>query len=203
MNTSSPIAISGNQSKTMTLKEITDLLDVRHNYAMRVIDRWQELESTAQLKLPQTYVEALRALADESEAKQRALEIVEEQKQIIHGKDDLIKVSNEASIKAGEILVREFVKSCDIIDIGEKQFYHWMRDQKIVSERNEPYKKYRALGYFTWKPSEEKHGGEYRYTLRITPRGKVWLASKYMNYLEAQCSLPARNGLVLLEGGAA
>lgn len=96
-----------------------------------------------------------------------------------------ILVSNEASIKAGEILVREFAKAQDIVEIVEKQFYQWMREQKIISESNEPYQKYVTSGYFTYKPTEERHGGKFRYTLRITPRGKVWLAAKYMAYLDS------------------
>jgi len=100
-------------------------------------------------------------------------------------KDTYIIASNEASIKSGEILVREFVKSVDIIDLGEKQFYAWMREQNIIlKESNEPYQTLRNRGYFTYKPTEDKHGGKFRYTLRITPRGKVWLAAKYLKYID-------------------
>ena len=144
-----------------------------------------EKQLISQQRLPQTFAEALRLLADETEAKEMALLTIEHQKETIAIKDDLILVSNEASIKAGEILVREFVKAQDIVEIGEKQFYQWMREQKIISESNEPYQKYVTSGYFTYKPTEERHGGKFRYTLRITPRGKVWLAAKYMTYLDS------------------
>ena len=253
-----------NETKTMTLKEITDLLDVRHNDAMkivekmiekssfgtatkisyqlpkgngatqtietyqldyrqsmaisaklntellmRVIDRWHELESQQiepQFKLPDftNPVESARAWADEVEAKQAALAQVESQKNTIKTKDELIKVSNEASVKAGEILIREFVKSTDLIPLGEKQFFAWMRDHKIIfSDRNEPYQHFVNAGYFTYKPSEEMIGGKFRHTLRVTPRGKVWLAAKYMYHMDAEGILATpkehskRNGLVL------
>lgn len=251
------------QIKSMSLKDITDLLETRHNDAMkvvdkmaestefgsvtkisyrtsqgneyetyaldkrqsvavaaklntallmRVIDRWQELESQQAITLPNfnNPAEAARAFADEFEAKQKALQLVDDQKKIIETKDNLILASNEASIKAGEILAREFVKSNDLIDLGEHQFYDWMRDQEIVLKGSrEPYQKYVKLGYFTWKPSEEMHGGKIRYTLRITPRGKVWLAAKYMAYLDAagvdalDGNPQPRNGLVLLQGAQA
>ena len=130
---------------------------------------------------------AARAWADEVEAKQLALATVAERDATIERKDDLIIASNEASIKAGEVMVREFCKSNDLIDIGEHKFYDWMRDQGILLKNSrEPYQKYVELGYLVWKPSEERHGGKFRYSLRITARGKVWLAAKYMAFLDTQ-----------------
>lgn len=163
-------------------------------YRLAIIDRWQELENQQAFQLPNfsNPVEAARAWANEVEQKQavkverdQALLQVESQKQTIQHKDDLIRVSNEASVKAGEMLIREFVKSVDIIDLGEKQFYQWMRDQGLIMESREPYQPYVNRGFFTWKPTEVKHGSKYRYTLRVTPRGKVWLAAKYMAYVDS------------------
>jgi len=129
-------------------------------------------------------VEAARAWADVKESEQNEIAKNKELQHTISKKDQIITASNEASIKAGEILVREFVKSNDLIDIGEKRFYQWMRDQGYIMEHNEPYQEYVKRGYFTWKPTEERHGGQFRYTIRITPRGKVWLAARYMEYLD-------------------
>ena len=146
-------------------------------FTAKLVDRWQELEAGV---LPKTFSEALQLAADQAKK-------IEQQQLQLQTKDELILASNEASIKAGEILVREFVKANDIIDLGEHQFYEWMRDQGyILKASREPYQKYVKLGYFTWKPTEEKHGGEFRYTLRITPRGKVWLAARYMAYLDQE-----------------
>lgn len=158
-------------------------------YRLVIIDRWQELESE-KLKpvLPDftNPIIAARAWADEVEAKLIAQQIIEKQQQQISNKDQLIVASNEASIKAGEILVREFVKSNDLIDLGEKQFYEWMREHGYILKGScEPSQKYVKLGYFTWKPTAEEHGGKFRYTLRITARGKVWLAGKYLAYLDS------------------
>jgi len=178
-----------------------------------------ELETKTHAALPNfnNPVEAARAWADEAEQKQlaqlerdQAFLQIEAQKETIQTKDDLIRVSNEASVKAGEILIREFVKSQDLITLGEKQFFAWMRGQKIVfSDRNEPYQHYVKAGYFTYKPSEELYGGKFRYTMRVTPRGKAWLAAKYMAYLDAAGVIALdetpqpRNGLVLLQGAQA
>ena len=147
-----------------------------HRHAVN--QRWQELEQ-AKPALPTTYLEALKELVS-------VTELAQKQAKQIEVKDSLIVASNEASIKAGEILIREFVKSVDIILIGEKQFYQWMRDQKIILHgRNEPYQNYVKAGFFTYKPTEEMYGGKFRYTLRVTPRGKIWLAAKYMAYIDS------------------
>lgn len=110
-------------------------------------------------------------------------EMIQKQAATIGRKDELILTSNEASIKAGEIKVGEFVKKYDSIDIGQNKMFEWMREQKILMASNEPYQRYIDNRYFTWKPSKEKCNGEYRYTPRITPRGQLWLANRYRAYL--------------------
>lgn len=145
-------------------------------YRLAIIDRWQELERS-QDKLPTNYVEALEALVVSEKSRQASLVIIQ-------SKDLLLIASNEASIKAGEVMVREFVKSNDLIDIGQNNFYDWLKEQNIIMEHREPYQKYVNLGYLRWKPSSEEHGGKIRHQLMITPRGKVWLAAKYMAWLD-------------------
>ena len=129
--------------------------------------------------------EAARAWAAQYELTQQANAVIEHQAEKIRNKDLLIRASNEAAIKAGEILVREFVKTNDIINLGEKQFYQWMRAQGYVLKNScEPIGDYVKRGYFTWKPGE-LIAGKIRHTLRITPRGQVWLAGRYIAYLDA------------------
>ena len=125
--------------------------------------------------IPQNFAEALQLAADQAKK--------------IEEKNKLLVASNEGSIKAGEILIREFVKAYDFIRIGEKLMYRWLKKQKYIMQSKEPYQAYIARGYFTWKPSEEKHGGKYRYTLRITPRGRVWLAARYMQFLDSESAI--------------
>ncbi len=188
-----------NLSKQATLALMTGYsLPMRHAVNMR----WLELEAPTKKSIFTLHdftnpAIAARAWTDEVEAKQAALKAVESQKQTIQTKDDLIPVSNEASVKAGEILIREFVKAVDNIDLGEKQFYRWMREQRIVSDKNEPYGNYVKAGYFTYKPSGKLLGGKYRYTLRVTPRGKVWLAVRYMAYIDSLGFSALGNGAVV------
>ena len=122
---------------------------------------------------------AARAWADEVE-KNMALE------QSNQNKDNMLIASNEASIKAGEVLVEEFCKKYDHIDIGRNNMYEWLRLQGYLFENSrQPYQQFVARGLFTWKPTQEKHNGKIRHTLHITARGQVVLANKYMQWLEA------------------
>jgi anti-repressor protein len=178
-------------------------------YRAAIVKRWHELELQAinqQFNIPKTLPEALRLAADTQEkleVTEQKLVVaenqIEQQKTLIVQKDEYIAVSNEASIKAGDVKVRTFVKSVDFIDIGEVQFFEWMRKQGIIMKHKEPYQEYVKKGFFTWKPSKKEYGGAYTYTLWITPRGKLWLSQRYLKYLEKQKS-PLRNGLVVLTG---
>ena len=184
--------------QTMTLKEITDLLEVRHNDAMKtvskmaesiefgelrkirsaIIKRWKELENNNQPSIPKNYAEALRLAADQQEQ-------IEAKNKSLAFKDDLLIASNEASIKAGDILVEEFCKSTDIVNIGRNKMYDWMREQGYVFKAStQPIQQYVNSGIFKWLPTDEKVNGKIRYTLFITARGKVWLAAKYMQYID-------------------
>jgi phage antirepressor YoqD-like protein len=151
--------------------------------------RWLELEE--ERKLPSNYVEALECLIASEKEKENAYLKIEQQNKKLENKDALILASNEASIKAGEILIRQFVKEQDLIDMGQNQFFKWMDDQNITFGPNhEPYQKYIKLGYFTYKPSVEEYGGKVRHQIRVTPRGKAWLACKYIAWLDSGADQP-------------
>ena len=156
-------------------KKESIMLVAKHdiNYLEAITEFWiKGEEGSLQHQLPQTFAEAMQLAADQAKT--------------IEAKDKLLIASNEASIKAGEILVREFCKSINIVDIGEKRMFTWMREQKILMSSNEPYQQYVARGLLIWKPTSEMHGGKFRYSLRITPRGKIWLSAKYLEFLDGE-----------------
>ena len=149
------------------------------NSYLRTITEYWVNKSKTQHQIPQTFSEALKLASDQAKT-------IEKQIQSLENKDQLLLATNEASIKAGEILVREFVKSVDIIEIGEKLFYKWLRERKYITSKNEPYQEFVTRGYFTYKPSKEEINGQFRYTLRVTARGKVWLSNKYLEFLDGE-----------------
>jgi len=154
-------------------------------YRMAIIDRWIELEGK-EIEAPKamTLIESLKLNLEQAEENEKNKLLIEKQECSIKAKNELIMATNEANIKAGNIKVSAFCKSIDFVEVGQNIMYKWLRDKGYIMKSREPYQQYVNRGYFSWKPTERKINGEFRYTLMITPRGKVILAAKYLKYLE-------------------
>lgn len=141
-------------------------------YRLAIIDRWQELENQQAQKLPQTYSAALRQLADETEAKERAL------LQISH---DQPKVEFALAVRNldGSCLVREFAK---VIGWGQNKLYAKLRESGFLMANNEPYQVYIDRGIFVRvenTPFTDANGKSHpSFTTRITGKGQVYLEKK-------------------------
>ena len=141
-------------------------------YRLAIIDRWQELENQQAQKLPQTYSAALRQLADETEAKERAL------LQISH---DQPKVEFALAVRNldGSCLVREFAK---VIGWGQNKLYAKLRECGFLMANNEPYQVYVDRGIFVRvenTPFTDSSGKSHpSFTTRITGKGQVFLEKK-------------------------
>ncbi|NCD13306.1 MAG: phage regulatory protein/antirepressor Ant [Epsilonproteobacteria bacterium] len=191
------LVLNNREEYVITLKEITDLIGVRHNDAMRkveelaledgfgslrkthsqyksgkgrideidtyiftkkqalavgarlnntmlmkIINRLEELEmAKPQFRLPQTYSEALRALADESEAKEKALALLEEQKpkvdfyEAITGSKDTVDIGTVAKV----LNIRGF---------GRNNLFEFLRESGVLMSNNQPKQTYCDRGYF-------------------------------------------------------
>lgn len=111
---------------------------------MKVIQRWQFLESNATPALPQTYAQALRALAQEAEQKELLqLQLVEAQPAI----DFFSKVGeSKDAMPVGE--------AAKLLGIGPNTLFAFLRTQRIFmngtggQHKNMPYQQYLDAGYF-------------------------------------------------------
>lgn len=111
---------------------------------MKVIQRWQSLENGAVPTLPQTYAQALRALAQEAEQKELLqLQLVEAQPAI----DFFSKVGeSKDAIPVGE--------AAKLLGIGPNTLFAFLRTQRIFmngtggQHKNMPYQQYLDAGYF-------------------------------------------------------
>lgn len=120
---------TGNEGKRDSYVVVAQLSP---EFTARLVDRWQELEQAKTVPahiLPQTYAEALRALADESEAKQALLAKVEQ---------DAPKVAfaNQVEVAPDAITLSQAAK---VFDTGRTRFCQWMREIKWLTRTNEPY----------------------------------------------------------------
>lgn len=113
----------------------------------KVINRWVDLENGDAVpthQLPQSYPEALRALADESEKTQRLLRQIEED-------SPKVDLANAITQSDKAIEVGTFVKAVserDGVTVGRNKFYHWLRAEGILMYNNIPYQPYIDNGWF-------------------------------------------------------
>lgn len=135
-----------------------------------------------QFRLPQTYSEALRELANTNEQKEKALlqlyqanETIEQNKPKVVFADSVVGSSNS-------ILVRQFAKDlCDDgFKIGQNQLFQWLRDNKYLNRDNEPYQNYVEQGVFEviTRSVGSGAGTLTKKTTKVTGKGQVYFAKK-------------------------
>ncbi|AOT26637.1 phage antirepressor KilAC domain-containing protein [Vibrio anguillarum] len=146
-------------------------------FTAALVDRWQELESANQFRIPQTLPEALQLAADL--AKQN--EEVTKQLAIAAPKVEFAEAI--ASTKRG-VLLGQFAK---VIGLGPVTIFKILRELRIlISEGksfNLPYQNYIDSGYFTVTQRPFVAGDETRIsnTTVITGKGEIWLRKKLLD----------------------
>jgi len=114
------------------------------NFKLDFIDGFNKLENELrqlqQFKLPQTFSEALRLLADETEAKEKLqLQLIEQKPKIefyeaVTGSKDTIDMGGVAKVLNKKI--------------GRNKLFELLREKSILMSNNVPYQKYCDSGYF-------------------------------------------------------
>jgi anti-repressor protein len=155
-------------------------------FTARVVDRWQELEVQAisqPFRLPSTFAEALRALADESE-KTAAL-----QKQIELDRPKTI-FADAVTVSHTTILVGELAKLLkqNGFEIGQNRLFDRLRKDGWLIKRhgsdwNMPTQKGMELGLFEIKErTVNDANGAVRITktVKVTGRGQVFFINMFV-----------------------
>ena len=126
-----------------------------------------EIRKTGGYKLPQTYPEALRALADKAEENEKLQKENKYLKPKAEQHDLLISAENCQSV--GQV-----AKS---FNWGRNRLFAFLRDNNILisggTDHNLPYQKYIDQGYFKVKESQVAMGGQVKNvtTTMVTPKG--------------------------------
>lgn len=142
-----------NQSLTLVARLMPEFLE-------RVIDRWQELEE--QVKIPQTYSEALLLASEQArQLEQQQVQLTEQAPKVefydaVTQSDDWIDLGQVA-------------KTLNYRNIGRNKLFKFLRENGILQHsgdnRNDPYQRYVNQGYFkivttSFKVEEEERSGK-------------------------------------------
>jgi len=124
---------------------------------------------------PDVIIKLATDLKKEREAKNKALEKVEELKPKAFFAE---VVNNSESL----MLVRDFAKLISKGDfvIGERKLFRWLREHGYLMKNNEPYQKYVDMGLFKMTESSKADGKNIMLfkTTRITGKGQVYLQKR-------------------------
>jgi len=124
------------------------------------------IRKTGGYNLPQTYPEALRALADQAEkAEQLRLENKELQQANIEMKPKAEFFDAVAGSKKA-ISMEETAKVLGVPGVGRNKLFEILRDQNILQKDNIPYQKYIDSGYFRVIEQKYNAGDEVRINIK-------------------------------------
>ncbi len=139
-----------------------------------------QIRKTGGYNLPQTYSEALRALADKAEEAERlALENEKMKPKAIFA--DAVSVADTS------ILVRELAKMIrqNGKEIGERRLYIWMRENGyIIKGTTEPTQRAMEMGLFEIAVRVIERGGDSlpieSRTTKVTGKGQIYFINKFL-----------------------
>lgn len=128
-----------------------------------------EIRKTGGYKLPQTYQEALRALADKVEQNEK---LAAENAKLLPKAEFFDAVTDsKTAISIGEV-----AKVLDM-GIGQNKLFAFLREQKILDRQNIPYQEYIDRGYFRIVEQKYEVRGEVRINIKtlVFQKGIDWI----------------------------
>lgn len=138
-----------------------------------------QIRKTGSYSVPQTYSEALRALADEAEAREKA----EKEKQLLIAKNEELKPKAEffdaVTDSKTAISIGAVAKVLDA-GIGQNKLFAFLRDRNILRPDNTPYQRYIDQGYFRVVEQKYQVNGETRISI------KTLVFQKGIDYIRKQ-----------------
>ena len=136
-------------------------------------------------KLPQSFPEALRMLADTKEREEKALIELSEANNRIEADKPKVVFAESVTGSSNSILIRQFAKDLcdDNFEIGQNRLFEWFRKNKFLNRNNEPYQEYIAQGLFEIITRSIGSGTETftSKTTKLTGKGQVYFANKIKN----------------------
>ena len=128
-----------------------------------------QIRKTGGYRLPQTYQEALRALADRQDELDR---LAKQNAELIPKAEFFDAVTDsKTAISIGEV-----AKVLDM-GIGQNKLFAFLREQKILDRQNIPYQEYIDRGYFRIVEQKYEVRGEVRINIKtlVFQKGIDWI----------------------------
>ncbi len=146
----------------------------------------ERVAKVIQLALPQTYIEALRALADKTESEEKAVVALQQANDVIEENKPKVVFANSVTGSNNSVLIRQFAKalSDDGFEIGQNRIFELLREKGYLSRNNEPYQNYVAQGLFEviTRVIGDSDRTFTTQTTKITGKGQVYFAKKIKEY---------------------
>lgn len=128
-----------------------------------------QIRKTGAYHVPQTYAEALRALADKAEK----MEALQKQNQLMQPKAEFFDAVTDSKTA---IPIGDVAKILDI-GIGRNKLFEFLRQKNILTADNRPYQKYIDSGYFRVIEQKYEVNGEVRINIKtlVFQKGIDWI----------------------------
>lgn len=130
------------------------------------------IRKTGAYHIPQTYQDALRALADEVEQRER----LEKERQELLPKAEFFDAVTDSKTA---VSIGDAAKVLDA-GIGQNKLFAWLRDRNILRGDNTPYQRYIDNGYFRVVEQKYQVNGETRISI------KTLVFQKGIDYIRKQ-----------------
>ena len=150
----------------------------------KVIDRLREVEKelaekqAPAISLPQNYKQALLALVEAEEEREKQQLLIEEQKPSVQFCEQVSQAKND-------LLIRDFAKalSKDGFKTGQNRLFEYLRENNVLMSNNQPYQRFIDNGYFNvvTRVVQTNHGVITKYTPMITGKGQLAISKKLLS----------------------
>lgn len=139
-------------------------------FTARLVDRWQELESANQYRVPASMSEALRLAADQAEVIEQQQRLIDQAKPAVRFLENYVEARSTKSL-------REVAK---VLGLKERDFISRLENEKIMFRQAGnllPFAEYQHRGLFEVKTGETN--GHAYHQSRFTPAGIAWIAKRF------------------------
>lgn len=150
----------------------------------KIINRWEELETSRHATLPKTFSEALRLAADQAER-------IEEQRRCIESNKPKVLFADSVETSKDSVLIGELAKiiTANGYKIGQKKLFAWLRNNGYLCKRhgesyNSPNQRYVEQGLFKIKKrtiSQPDGNTIVSSTTKVTGKGQIYFVNKFIS----------------------